>query len=282
MRTFALIFLCIIVSACSNGSVNKRLLLADNIASSNMMEGSLVKTDGFSIMTYQKILSDNTPMNVYIEGDGFAWVSPKRLSSNPTPRNPIALRLASLDNSPNVVYLARPCQYVNLKTSKLCEAKFWHGSKYSKSVVDSLGQAIDRIKAKEKVKDVNLVGFSGGGGIVAILAATRSDVLSFRSVAGNLNHVAFNRYHKVDQLNDSLNAADFVNKLSNIPQMYISGEGDKVVPPFIARDFAENVYSTAGCVNIVDLPEVTHHKGWEKHWHELITKPLKCQYKNEG
>ena len=53
-------------------------------------------------------------LHVYLEGDGQAFVSQGGYaSSDPTPRNPLALRLAIQDNSANaVVYLARPCQYV--------------------------------------------------------------------------------------------------------------------------------------------------------------------------
>ncbi|PIR37584.1 MAG: alpha/beta hydrolase [Alphaproteobacteria bacterium CG11_big_fil_rev_8_21_14_0_20_39_49] len=277
-----ILFILFFISSCTYNPMPKRLAIADGIALKNMMERSLVQTDGFSVMSYQRITNPAKPANIYIEGDGFAWASAGRLSVNPTPKNPVALKLASLDKSENVIYLARPCQYVDLKSDRLCDAKFWSGSKYSKLVVDSLGQAVDNIKTYTKVDKINLIGFSGGGAIAAILAATRDDVLSFRSVAGNLDHVAFNKYHKVDQLNDSLNAADFADDLKGLPQMYLSGIDDTVVPPVIAENFAKKVDSTKGCVELVNLPDVTHHKGWERHWNEIINKSLKCQYKNNG
>ena len=32
-------------------------------------------------------------------------------SDNPTPVNPMLLKLATMDKRPNIVYIARPCQY---------------------------------------------------------------------------------------------------------------------------------------------------------------------------
>ncbi|MEX2353586.1 MAG: alpha/beta hydrolase, partial [Gammaproteobacteria bacterium] len=49
---------------------------------------------------------------VYIEGDGRAYVSRHRVSADPVPRNPLAFRLAVVDPSPAVIYIARPCQFV--------------------------------------------------------------------------------------------------------------------------------------------------------------------------
>jgi len=268
--------------SCSYDPVSSRLKNANQIAFSNSLQKSLVKTDDFFIMTYQKITSDKQPLNVYIEGDGFAWAAPGRLSVNPTPRNPVALKLASVDESQNVAYLARPCQYIDFDQDALCESKYWHKSKYSKKVVKSISQAIDSIKRDNDIKAVNLIGFSGGGGIAAILGALRDDVVSIRSVAGNLDHVSFNNYHKVDQLDDSLNAADFTDGLKNIPQLYISGTNDKVVPSFIAENFVKKIDSKNGCANVHTLKGVNHHDGWERHWNKLITKPLECIGKNES
>jgi hypothetical protein len=274
-----LLFILLLNAACAFDGLSKRTHLADEIASKNNMQKSLIKTSDFSIMSYQKITNPEKPINIYIEGDGFAWASAGRLSSNPTPRNPVALKLASLDKSANVVYLARPCQYVNLDEETLCQNKYWHGSKYSKLVVDSINQAVDEVRKNAKIS-LNLIGFSGGGAIVAILGAVRSDVASIRTVAGNLDHEAFNKYHGVDMLDDSLNAVDFVGKLKNIPQEYLSGSDDKIVPPFIAEDFAKKVNSENGCVKVKTLENVSHEHGWEIYWQKLISKPLLCTSKD--
>ena len=115
MKLVFKIITCLIISACTYNPVPKRLAVADGMALKNMMQRSLVETDGFSIMSYQRITNPAKQVNVYIEGDGFAWAAPGRLSVNPTPKNPVALKLASLYKSENMIYLARPCQYVDLK-----------------------------------------------------------------------------------------------------------------------------------------------------------------------
>lgn len=292
MKKLTLLLFILLNTACAFDGLSKRTHLADEIASANNMQKSLIKTSGFSIMSYQKITKPEDALNIYIEGDGFAWASAGRLSTNPTTRNPVALKLASLDKSANVVYLARPCQYVNLTEETLCQNKYWHGSQYSKLVVDSINQAIDKVNSLSRLRgrgregailvkpSINLIGYSGGGAIVAILGAMRSDVKSIRTVAGNLDHVAFNKYHAVDMLDDSLNAVDFAIKLQDIPQLHLSGSEDKIVPPFIAESFAEKVGSKNGCVEVKTLKNVSHEQGWEIYWQELISKPLICATKD--
>lgn len=65
-------------------------------------------------------------LRVYIEGDGHAWESRTRPSTNPTPRNPVALRLAMADpGADTVLYLARPCQYVQGEDRRQCSNRYW-------------------------------------------------------------------------------------------------------------------------------------------------------------
>ena len=40
-----------------------------------------------------------------------SWVDRFTPSSNPTPTNPLAFKMALVDESENIIYLARPCQY---------------------------------------------------------------------------------------------------------------------------------------------------------------------------
>ena len=58
-------------------------------------------------------------VNIYIEGDGRAWLNKNRPSLDPTPKNSLALKLAEIDPAPNVIYLARPCQYSKLIKKRL-------------------------------------------------------------------------------------------------------------------------------------------------------------------
>ena len=56
-----------------------------------------VETRNFTLASRQKVTNPAAPYKIYIEGDGYAFNA----------REP-----AFDDDSPNVIYLARPCQYI--------------------------------------------------------------------------------------------------------------------------------------------------------------------------
>jgi hypothetical protein len=263
----------ILLWGCS--SVDKRIQDADFLAKNANMQKSLIRTDGFYITAFSKLSERTKPVNVYIEGDGFAWASRDRLSVNPTPKNPLALKLATKDDSPNIIYIARPCQYTSFEIDKLCAPKFWSGSRFSKSVISSVNDAINSILNDENAK-VNLIGYSGGAAVATTLAAKRDDVLSLRTVAGNLDHIAVNKYHNVDLLDDSLNPSDYINEIANLPQYHFSGEKDKIVPPFIATDFTNAVNGKNKCAQNDVISGATHHLGWQSNWEKLLKRKFSC------
>lgn len=100
-------------------------------------------------------------MHVYIEGDGYAWVTRNRISGDPTPRQPLALELASLDPAPNVVYIARPCQYTSLDTSYACDEAYWTGLRFAEEVINSMNGAVEWIVQENKIPSVDMIGYSG-------------------------------------------------------------------------------------------------------------------------
>jgi pimeloyl-ACP methyl ester carboxylesterase len=271
LRIISLILILIITGCVSDSN---RGQLADNVAAQSGMVKSLVKTDGFTLTSYKKIKSAGKPVTIYVEGDGFAWAERGRLSSNPTPKSALMIELAALDASENVVYLARPCQYTPFELNKTeCKPKFWSDSRFSESVIASMNQAVDAIEKEASASQINLIGYSGGGAVAVLLAARRNDVASIRTVAGNLDTVAVNNHHKVDQMHDSLNPADYVAKISHIPQRHFSGANDVVVPQFIAKDFASKI---GNCAKISVVNNATHFAGWKDKWKSLLAEPLNC------
>jgi hypothetical protein len=258
---------------CACSSLKDRVQSADELAKHAGMTKSYIKTGSFTLASYKKITSPGQEIIIYIEGDGFAWASKDRISTNPTPKEPFVLSLAVLDKSPNVVYLARPCQYAPLEMNKVaCDPKFWSGSRFSKEVVESINQAVDSILKEANARKVNLIGYSGGGAIAVILAARRSDVASLRTVAGNLDHVAVNNYHKVSQLDDSINPADYAARIVDIPQLHFVGGHDEVVPEFLAQGFIAK--QRGNCAKIYVVKDATHYAGWKENWPELLDKKL--------
>jgi hypothetical protein len=260
------------LAACS--AVEQRGQLADDVANHAGMKKSIIQTDSFGITTYKKIASEGQDLTVYIEGDGFAWAERGRVSANPTPKQPLVLRLAAQDNSPNVIYLARPCQYTAFEINRAaCKPDLWTSSRFSEQVINSMEQAINVAVKESDAKKVNLVGYSGGAAVAVIVAARRDDVASLRSVAGNLDTVAVNNYHKVTQMRGSLNPIDYAAKLVNIPQNHFYGSADKIVPDFVSKGFVAKV---GNCAHSYKVDNATHEDGWLQNWKGLLAKNLSC------
>ncbi len=251
-------------------SRNKR---ADRISEENGFKKRLIKTDKFTLTSYQKITASGKPLVVYIEGDGRAWITPRRLSKNPTPRKTLVLELAAMDSATNVIYLARPCQYTPRSIESFYDKAYWSNKRFSEEVISSMDQAIEELIAACKAPEVHIIGYSGGAAVGALVAARRDDIASFRSIAGNLDPAALNEYHKLTPLEGSLNPADIAPKLKDIPQQHFIGEKDKIIPGFIAEDFV-NAEGEAPNVEIIRVKGASHHKGWKKKWKDLLKSPF--------
>lgn len=267
-----------ILTSCA--SVEGRIEKARDISQQAGFQKSLLQTDGFLITGFSRITDTSQPLQVYIEGDGLAFISRRRLSSNPTPDDPLALRLAVQDPAPNVLYLGRPCQYIENGRDPMCKEKYWSGSRFSEDVVSSMDQALDHFAKRFERSRIHLIGYSGGAAIAALITVRRNDVLSLRTVAGNLDHVAVNQYHNVNQLTDSLNPADYVYQLSVIPQHHFVGTKDSVIPEYIVKHFAMQQIEEKGaerCVQVSSVNGATHVSGWSEHWKELLEEPVVCR-----
>ena len=138
-----------------------------------------------------------------------------------------------------------------------------------------MNQAIDQLKLESKSKEIHLVGYSGGGAVVVLVAARRNDVASLRTLAGNLDHEAVSRTHGVSILNGSLNPMDYAARISSIPQEHLVGTKDKVIPGFIAREFAKKA-NNPSCVKITEVPNASHTSGWIEIWLHTLRQPLIC------
>jgi pimeloyl-ACP methyl ester carboxylesterase len=207
-------------------------------------------------------------LTVYLEGDGLAWLSRTQLSSDPTPRQPVALALAAADPGPAVLYLGRPCQYVTVTEQRHCDPAYWSSHRFAPEVVEAAGLALDQAKARTGARRLVLVGYSGGGVLAALLAATRPDVAALASVAAPLDHAAWTRHHRVDPLAGSLNPADQAARLTALPQIHFAGTEDEVVPPALVRAFLEREGpDAAGRLHLV--PGADHQCCWTRRWPEL-------------
>ncbi|WP_415905559.1 alpha/beta fold hydrolase [Neptuniibacter sp. QD48_55] len=238
---------------------------AQNIANASALEPLIIQTHSFQLQSYYRIKDSTKPLHVYIEGDGLAWISKHKLSENPTPIKPVALELASLDHRANILYLARPCQYVK---NNLCGSQYWSNKRFSKEVIDSTNQAINVIKRHFSLSTVELVGFSGGAAVSILAAAERDDVREITTIAGNLDHKRLNRLHHVSQLTESLNPIDVATELNHIPQLHLVGNKDIVVPKSIADAFVSASHKPEN-IQIKNV-NASHTQGWSKIWEAML------------
>ncbi|MFY9590304.1 alpha/beta hydrolase family protein [Rickettsia endosymbiont of Halotydeus destructor] len=267
-----LFFISILLFACTP-NVATRTKNSAALATQNNFQPKYVKGGDFVLTTYQRITDKNLPYVFYIEGDGHISEKYAAVSDNPTPLTTMLLQLAIMDNRPNIVYIARPCQYTPLELNPKCNSnRYWVEKRIGKEVVDSIDDVINNITNGQKF---SLVGFSGGGGVAVMVAVNNKNVKDIITIAGNLDTVTFDNTHNGrGYLSHSFNPIDYAKQVNNIPQLHLSGAGDKRVPPFIAERYVE--VSNSPCVKQKVLPNTTHIKGWETIWPSLLKIDINC------
>ena len=262
-----------VVSGCT--SVENRIAKARKIAESAGLSPLIINTTSFQLFGYAKFTVSGGALIVFIEGDGLAYISKSRPSSNPTPVDPLTLRLAAIDSSPNVLYLARPCQYIEIKSHPNCVTTIWTTSRFSEEVIQSVNQAINFAVNVSKASLVHIVGYSGGGAVAALVAARRRDLGSLRTLSGYLDHKKLNQEKKVTPLHGSLDPIAIARSIGYIPQIHFSGSMDRIIPKWVAINFSEAA-DNDNCVK-TKIVETSHDKGWVDLWQKIGNKIPVCK-----
>lgn len=211
-----------------------------------------VKTRDFTIATWQKVTNPTAPYKIYIEGDGYAFNSYGKPTQDPTPKGTFVRKLAFGDNSPNVIYLARPCQYFK---SPICSKRHWTTARFAPEIIKAEFDAIKQIVGDNQVI---LIGFSGGAQIAGLIATAKNglNIKKIITVAGNLDHLSWTQYHNLPPLNESMNLESYRTQFANIPQIHYVGTNDKVIPPILVKEFIGNNDL------IVEIDGASHNSGW--------------------
>jgi pimeloyl-ACP methyl ester carboxylesterase len=195
---------------------------------------------------------------------------------NPTPDYPVGLHLASRDLAENVIYVSRPCQYSGMVAENTpCPQEYWTDRRFSLDVMQSMNMVLDKLRDRYDLRGFHLVGYSGGAAVAAMLVAKRDDVLSLRTVAGNLDHVTLNNFHHVSPMPGSLNPRDFAQDIAHIPQHHFLGAWDDIVPPGVYDSF-RGAMGPSTCVRMSMVDEVNHEDGWVNRWPSLLAMPVDC------
>ncbi len=266
-----------IVVACGGRSPETRRDNAAGIGKKYGMVPYLFHTNEFTLFGFTRLASRaiNGELTIYIEGDGLAWLDRYTISKDPTPINPLALKLAARDPSKNIAYLARPCQFVDLAREINCHEDYWTDQRYSEDVVFSMNTAVSNLKAQSGAVNLHLVGYSGGAAIAVLIASRRKDVLSIRTVAGNLDPVSLFKAKNVTPLYGSLDPSKTAIKLAEVPQIHFSGKDDVIVPPWVALNWL-NLSQNSRCISHSTLSDTNHNSGWVHKWQQLLLIKPRC------
>jgi len=258
------------LSACATvSSPIERQSAANYLASMYQWQPKIIQTSLFDLISYQSTRHlKQKLLTVYIEGDGLAWLTKNIISTDPTPINLIGLKLALEHPGGVAVYLARPCQFVGGATARNCHQRYWTDGRFSEEVVESTNQALGSLKAEFGASELQLVAYSGGAAVAALVAARRDDVTKLITVAGNLDHKEWAAHHKISRLLDSLNPADYHKQLESIEQVHFVGADDEVIPLFLAQHFVAE-FKLKNKVDIIVVPGFNHRCCWSRDWSKL-------------
>ncbi len=240
-------------------------------AQADAWTSATVPAPPFTLFTMSKGGKPSPVLTVYIEGDGRAWLNRTTPSDDPTPERPVALRLAVADSAPNVAYLARPCQYIDNRPRTACDARYWTSHRFAPEVIEALSTAIDSLKSRSGSRQIELIGYSGGGAAAALIAARRTAVARLITVAANLDLVLWTRTLNVDAMPGSLDPALEANRAASIPQYHLAGRDDETVPPQVVRSYAARG-SMPGVARLVEeVPGYSHDCCWHRDWGQRIS-----------
>lgn len=218
-----------------------------------------IQTRFFDIASWQKITEPKGVYKIYIEGDGYAFNAYGRPTQDPTPKGTLVRKLAFGDNSPNVIYLARPCQYIKSPT---CSQRHWTTARFAPEVINAEYEAVKNIVGNNPVI---LIGFSGGAQIAGLIASAKPglNVKEIITIAGNLDHMAWTKYHNLPPLNESMNLESYSQQFKTIPQIHYVGSDDTVIPALLTKNFIGNN------ANIIEVNGASHNQGWESIYHNI-------------
>lgn len=258
----------VILNACAVSNIDDRQLNIVDLNKDKYSENTY-KQDLFNIFSLKKT-KNNDVLIVYIEGDGLAWSNRFTPSSDPTPINPLAFRLALKDKSENIIYLARPCQYI---LSANCNKDIWTNLQYSDSVLGVYEAIFESLS--DNYREVHVVGYSGGAAIAIYIASLENlNIKSIRTVAGNINPDEISELLNLSGYEKSINFYSLEKKIKNISQIHYYATKDKVVPKKLHLDYAERNFQNL-CTKIQPV-SATHSDGWIDFWNENYKLNINC------
>jgi len=201
----------------------------------------VMETKYLSFAVWEKDIQKGEPLRIYIEGDG-----------NPAPKKAVGFELAQNDPSPNVIYLSRPCQYVDCVECK--NPALWQEERFNEEIVDEMKNLVVYLAHKYEAPVLDLIGYDGGG-TMALLIATKIPVHKVITVGGILDTQSYSREQNITL--NGMNPMDFLGKLSQVAQIHYVGGRDTKTPQSGAERFVGRLRQ-AKSVQIKRLPNADH------------------------
>ena len=201
-------------------------------------------------------------LTIYIEGDGASWLFKTIPPRNPTPDKSLVVAMAASDPNPYVLYLARPCQFIDLGIVKECDESLWTDGRFSAQVITLLNQAIDEIVRSMPPLRLNIVGHSGGGTLATLIAAQRSDVNCLVTLASPLDLSAWTQALAIAPLLKSKNPAEPNANLKQIRQTHYLGENDRIV----TKESIGRYRNFPPQTEFITISGFDHQKFWVEYW----------------
>lgn len=218
-------------------------------------------TEGFKLAAVMRKVDQVKhvrPTRIYLEGDGVPWRN-NEPSTNPTGNSRLGFQLFLFDNLSSA-YIARPC-YEQLVMPSGCYEELWTSGRYSETVVTALTQAIEQIAPSGNIE---LVGYSGGGTLAALIAHRLPRVSRVLTLAANLDHDAWSKHHGTIPLTLSLNPVND-SPASNVAELHLFGSEDGIAPASLAGAYFEKHSAEIGIVD-----GFSHRCCWIEHWSKIL------------
>jgi len=202
--------------------------------------------------SWHHIQAYGQPIRIYIEGDVDSADEHGNPTQNPTPKTDFWRKVAAGDPGQNLAYIGQPCQFVQMG----CSAKDWGSARFSKQAVNGVVQAVLALMRKAGTNQAVLIGYAGGAQLAGLVAMEYPDKISqVITVAGIWDYQEWAKYNQIEDFHDSADLTQWRKKRNKLNQLHFVGEKDTVVPPELAKTWANDVVVVKGA---------THTKGYDK------------------
>ena len=239
---------------------------ADDVAAAAGFAGTTLRGASFDHVAYSVDGGDaHAPVWVYLEGDGVPWINELIPAEDPTPRILVGLGMMAEGPRP-AIYLGRPC-YFAVRRSAGCEPIWWTHRRFSPEVVGSMVAALHRLIDERgwAGRRLNLVGFSGGGTLAALMARRLDTLCALVTLASPLDVDEWTASRGFSPLAGSENPALLPPLPPAVRQLHLRGENDRIVAPDNGGAFRRR--NPAAAFRVVD---VEHGGGWVAIWRGLV------------